>query len=359
MNGPHKPNDIVQNRYIIVGKIGEGGMQYVYKTKDTILEREVALKTPQNHSASKRFEKSAIISARINHPNVAKTIDCFVAMDRQYLIEEYIPGENLDSALLRQVKQLDPYLAARVVHHIVKGLAASHHAGVFHRDIKPANIMVEGGYQLKAVKITDFGIAKMAEEVIEESVKTNTISSSSTVFGALPYMAPEAITNPKSVNTAADIWSVGALAYTLLVGTQPYGIGLNAVAKIVEARTPEFPKSLTSSPQFAPLVNNLIKIILLCLKKDPLERPTADTLVTECGQLCYPIEKRYFGTVKKFLYQGQTCGFIYNTGNDVFFHQDSVCGSTTQVKLGDTVMYSKYSGGGADRAHPVVKMEVS
>jgi serine/threonine-protein kinase len=360
MNGPHTVRDIVQERYEIIHFIGKGGMQFVYKAKDLLLGREVALKTPQNNSALKRFERSAVVSAKVNHPNVAKTIDYIEAKERPYLIEELIVGEDLEQALLTRAKQLDPYLVARVFHHLVKGLAASHHVRVIHRDIKPANIMVEGGYQISAIKITDFGIAKMAEEVINEAVEKgeDSISASSTAVGALPYMAPEAITDPKSVDESADVWSVGALVYTLLTGNKPYGTGLKAVAKIVEARPPEFPAFLTSKAQFKLLVQDLRKLIELCLQKEPSKRPTADTLVEECGKLCYPIATRQFGIVRKLLYSGGTCGFIASEGDDVFFHQESVFGQASTVSVGDHVMFSRFPGGGAARAHPVVRMEI-
>jgi len=361
MNGPHTANDVIQGRYRILSLIGKGGMQFVYKAKDLVIGREVALKTPQNNSALKRFERSAIVSARVNHPNVAKTIDYIETKDRPYLIEELIVGEDLEQALLTKVKQLDPYLVARVFHHLVKGLAASHHVRVIHRDIKPANIMVENGYQITAIKITDFGIAKMAEEVINEAVEKgeDSISASSTAVGALPYMAPEAITDQKNVDKSADVWSVGALVYTLLTGSKPYGTGLKAVAKIVEARPPEFPAFLTSKAQLAPLVEELKKLILSCLQKDPTKRPTADILVERCGMLCYPIATRQFGVVRKLLYQYGTCGFITSDGDDVFFHQESVFGQASTVSVGDHVMFSRFPGGGAARAHPVVRMEIT
>lgn len=358
MNGPHQPGERVFDRYEICSLIGLGGMQFVYKARDLWLGREVALKTPQNNSALKRFARSAIMSARVNHPNVAKTLDYIETADRPYLIEELIFGEDLEKALLTRVNKLDPYLAARVFHHLVRGLAASHHVGVVHRDIKPANIMVEGAYQLTAVKITDFGIAKMAEEVINEAVEKGdaSITSSSTAVGALPYMAPEAITDSKNVKISADIWSVGALAYTLLTGIKPYGEGLKAVAKIVEARPPEFPLDLQAKVQFAPLNSKLQNLILMCLQKDPSARPTADILLNECGDLCYPIADRHFGQVRRFVYTGGTCGFINQADSDVFFHQDSVCGPSLSVNVGAAVMFSKYPGGGAPRAHPVVQM---
>lgn len=355
MSGPHMNGDLISGRYEIIDNIGEGGMQMVYAATDRILHRKVALKTPKNDSAKKRFKRSAIVSACINHPNVAKTLDYLEDDHRQYLVEELIEGMDLDKALLRNMKCLDPYLAARVFHYLAKGLAASHHAGVIHRDLKPTNVMVTGGFQIDEIKITDFGIAKMAGQEIAEAVEggDDSISASSTVVGALPYMAPEAIDTPKEVDKPADIWSLGAMMYELLAGEKPYGVGLKVIAKILEAKPPVFPAFMTINPQFATLSNQLINIVLQCLQKDPSVRPTADTLVDLCGNLCYPIETRFIGTVREIRHGAW--GFIVVEGEDVFFHLDCVYGD--RPKPGDKVMLSKFRGGGAWRALPVVKLK--
>jgi len=357
MSGPHNAGDLVNyGRYEIINYIGEGGMQFVYAAKDHVLKRKVALKTPKNDSAKKRFQRSAIVAARVNHPNVAKTLDYLEDGQRQYLVEELIEGTDLDKALLKNTKYLDPYLAARIFHYLAKGLAASHHVGVIHRDLKPANVMVTGKFQLDSIQITDFGIAKMADEEIAEAVEGGgeSISASSTVVGALPYMAPEAIETPREVGKPADVWSIGAMMYELLTGEKPYGTGLKAVTKIMEAKPPEFPKFMTSNPQFATLSNQLIQIILKCLQKDPASRPSADELVEKCGRLCYPVEHRYFGTVRKL--PNKYWGFIDVDGEDVFFHLD-YCVYGNRPAIGDKVMLSKFRGGGAWRALPVVKVE--
>ncbi len=355
MSAPHNPGDVIQVRYEIIEKIGEGGMQVVYAAFDRVLNRKVALKTPKNDSAKKRFRRSAVVSARVNHPNIAKTLDYFEHNDRQYLIEELIDGKDLDKALLKKAKVLDPYLVARVFHYLVKGLAASHHAGVIHRDLKPTNVMVTGEFQLDSIKITDFGIAKMADEEIAEAVEGghDSISASATVVGALPYMAPEAIDTPREVCTPADVWSVGAMTFELLTGMKPFGSGLKAVAKIQEAKPPEFPPFLMSNAQFAPLSNQLIQIVLQCLQKNQSLRPSADALVEQCGNFCYPIEPRYIGTVREIRYGAW--GFIVVEGEDIFFHMDCVYGE--KPNEGDTVMLSKFRGGGACRALPVVKLQ--
>lgn len=356
MKGPHNAGDCIASRYNIVDFVGEGGMQFVYKAHDAILDRFIALKTPKDASAEKRFHRSAIVSAKVNHPNVAKTLDYVEQSGRPYLVEELVEGLDLSKAILEGLDYLDPFLVARIFHHLSKGLAASHHAGVIHRDLKPTNIMVSGDYQLTALKITDFGIAKMAEEEIVEAAEGGDItnSTSATAVGALPYMAPEAIETPREVGLKADVWSLGAMMYELLTGQRPFGSGLRAVRHIVDGKYDPFPEFVTSNPQFSYLSTELISIIESCLKVDVNERPSADELVDKCSFLCYQVSQRYIGTMRDINYK--KWGFItVPEQSDVFYHVDSMYGK--KPIIGEKVMFSKYSGGGADRALPVVRLK--
>ena len=354
MSGPLVPGGVVGGRYEIERYLSEGGMQFVYVARDQLTDRLVALKTPKNQSASKRFSRSAIVAAKVNHPNVAKTLDYLRVGDQRYLIEELVEGKDLKVALLEDSEFLDPYLAAKVLHHLTKGVAAAHHAGVVHRDLKPTNIMVIGDYSLTELKITDFGIAKMADDELRDAVENGeaSMSMSQTAVGALPYMAPEAIESPKDVGAPADVWSIGAMMYQLLCGQYPFGQGLSAVPKIIAAVPPKIPAFLTANPQFAPLAKEVIEIAISCLKQDPAERPTADQLVRKCSELCYTSSPRQRGVVNDFRYGA--FGFIGTPNGDVFFHKDCVYGPLPAV--GSPVLFASYDGGGAPRALPVVKL---
>lgn len=356
MNGPHIHGDLIGERYQVIGFVGEGGMQFVYLAQDLTLERQVALKTPKNSSAEKRFHRSAIVSAKVNHPNVAKTLDYLEDNGRAYLVEELVIGGDLSKSILKKVNYVDPFLVAKLFHYLSKGLAASHHANVIHRDLKPTNIMIVDAFQLSEVKITDFGIAKMADEELIQAAEggEDSISASATAVGALPYMAPEAILTPRDVGMEADIWSLGAMMYELLTGFKPFGAGLKAVGLITIAKYEPFPSFITSNPQFSYLSEKLIILIKQCLTLNPKDRPTADELVIECGLLCYPVSKRYFGLMKSPKYN--TWGFISEDYNgDVFYHVNCIYGA--KPNAGEKVMFSKYNGGGADRALPVIRMK--
>lgn len=356
MIGPHNAGDIINSRYLIKKFLGEGGMQFVYLSVDMTLNREVALKTPKNSSAEKRFHRSAVVAARVNHPNVAKTLDYVEVNSRAYLIEELVNGGDLFETILKRVDYVDPFLVARLFHYLSKGLAASHHAGVIHRDLKPTNIMVVGGFNLLEVKITDFGIAKMAAEELVEAAEggSDSITASATAVGALPYMSPEAIETPRNVCVKTDVWSLGAMMYELLTGNRPFGAGLQAVRRILDADYADFPDFVTSNPQFSTLSHQLIDLIKKCLVIDPELRPTIDELVEACGLLCYPVSERYFGIMR--IPEYKTYGFIFEFDKgDVFYHTSCIYGVYPMPQ--EQVMFSKHFAGGADRALPVVRMK--
>jgi serine/threonine-protein kinase len=162
---------LVAGRYEVQNHVGNGGMQDVYRARDRMLGLDVALKTPLPGQAGKRFERSAQIASRVNHYNVAKTLDYIEEEGNVYLIEEYVDGETLEEKL-RGMSLIDPHLASRIMHHLSKGIAASHHAGVVHRDVKPSNVMTAPGVNLHNLKITDFGIATLTEEVFDDAAQS-------------------------------------------------------------------------------------------------------------------------------------------------------------------------------------------
>jgi serine/threonine protein kinase/cold shock CspA family protein len=354
----HARGDTLLGRYRIERYIAEGGMQQVYLATDIVFGRVVALKVPKNPSAEKRFARSAEVSARVNHPNVAKTLDYFEHKGRSYLIEEFVSGQDLHTMLTEKFDFLDPHLAAHVFHHIAKGVAASHHAGVFHRDLKPGNVMISTDPNLHTIKITDFGIAKMAEQEITEGVKDEaSITGSQTVMGALPYMAPELIETRELADLPADIWALGAILYLLMAGVPPFGTGLKAVPRILEARLPAEPTLSAMKPQFKPLTDELLGIVQVCLQKESADRPTADKLVGMCSSLCYSCAERKEGAVASFRAGTGAWGFIdSDDGGSVFFHADSFWGR--RPTQGIRVNFAPFPGNPQPRAFPILPLKV-
>jgi len=347
---------VVGGRYKLEGFLAAGGMQEVYIASDRLLPRKVALKTPKNGSAVKRFKSSAELSARINHPFVAKTYDYFEIDDRAFLIEEFVDGGNLESFRTESLSQFDPHLLAQFGHQFAKALAASHHVGVVHRDLKPNNIIVERVDGQFNFKVTDFGIAKLTEEELDRAHKSEgTITGSSTMFGALPYMSPELIDDPKSAGKGSDVWAFGAILYTLMAGKYPFGFGLKAIPGIMSGSVPEIPAFCTQLIQYKDLSGEILKLILSCLVIETEKRPTAEQLATRFSELCYGSYPRSEGVIARYKHaEVGAYGFISTGGPDVFFHRDSFYG--TEVSTGQRVMYSSHPGTPQDRAHPVVPM---
>lgn len=359
MSRIHKENDVMMSRYQIENYLAEGGMQEVYKALDQRLKRIVIVKTPKNDSAYKRFDRSAHLSAKINHPNVAKTLDYFTENDRSYLVEEFIEGDDLGTRLEKEFYFLDPHLAAHVIHHLIKAVAIAHRFDIFHRDLKPSNIMVSNDPNLSHIKLTDFGIAKMTEEQINHDLENveKSITTSKTIVGAIPYMSPELIQTPTKAGKPADIWAIGAILYYLMTGQYPFGSGLKAVSNIIS--TTFFPEKISffEKAQFKGLCGQLWAIIEMCLQKEPTQRPTANELVSKFSKVCYSISKRQAGKIKNFIDDKNRRGFIScENGDDVFFHTDSFYSDrppSTKMK----VNFAKFSGQPQCRAHPVLPVK--
>lgn len=297
------------------------------------------------------------MSAKVTHPNVAKTFDYLVDGGREYLIEEFVKGRDLDDVMSNKYFTLDPHLAAHVFHHLAKGLEAVHREGIIHRDIKPKNVMVSSDPGLTEVKITDFGIAKLAELEIGEAVKDGSPTmASQTVLGAIPYMAPEVLKNRNDVSISADVWSIGAMLYTLLVGEPPFGVGLQAVPNILSAKEPPAtPASFTAAGQFSTLLADLWGAIQACLTIDAVKRPTAIQLVSMCNAFCYSRGRRSEGVVNSYRPKHGAWGTI-STGDgesDVFFHASSFWGAGSP-HIDARVSFAAFPGDPKPRANPVL-----
>jgi serine/threonine protein kinase, bacterial len=343
-------------RYEVIEQIGSGGMQAVYAAKDILTERDVVLKTPLPGQPPKRFADSAVIAARVNHHNVAKTIDYFEEGDAQYLIEERIFGPNLEEAL--SGSPLDPHEGARLFRALALGIAASHSAGVVHRDLKPSNVVVRDGRLLNEIKITDFGIATLTSAVFEEAAKDGDItrSTSGTVKGALPYMAPEMMFRKKGDHPAepADVWSLGAMMFKTLTGKYPFGTGFEAAANVKTGDREVWPPFMTSNNQFANLSAELQALVETCLKYSERDRPTANDIVQLCSDLCFADTSREFAEVIERT--GAKWFARTERGRRVFFHSDSIYGAPRPT-VGDRVVLAAYPGSPYPRAHPVTRSQ--
>ncbi|WP_428969107.1 serine/threonine-protein kinase [Sphingomonas sp. Xoc002] len=345
----------LQGRYVIIEKIGDGGMQSVFKAHDTLVDREVALKTPLPGQVAKKFVNSAVIAARVNNPYVAKTYDYFEHDDKPYLIEELVDGCNLED-IFPEGTFVDPNTGAHIMLALAKGIAASHKAGVVHRDLKPSNIVCERGSLLNKVKITDFGIATLADEIFAQEALSGdlTKSTSGTVKGAMPYMSPEMLFRQPGDHPGkpSDIWSLGSMMFKILTGIYPFGVNMMVPVNISNGTRADWPDGMVAKVQFAALVRELQAIIDRCTAKDPTHRPTADDIVKECENLCFCSSNRH-GKISSV--SGNTGRIRTASGTTAFFHIDSFYGDTPPL-VGDRVLFATFPGTPYPRAHPIGRL---
>ena len=168
--------------YLLLEKIGEGGMAIVYKAEQTNLKRIVAIKVlpPQlsfNEQFVKRFHREALAVARLNHPNIVQIFDVGQVEEVHYFAMEYVNETNLAHYYHERNKVVDPVITCDLGAQIARALDYAHGKGIIHRDIKPANILITEDMQ---VKVTDFGIAHLADSTI--------LTSAGTKIGTPKYM---------------------------------------------------------------------------------------------------------------------------------------------------------------------------
>jgi serine/threonine protein kinase len=229
-------------RYEVLSELGQGAMGVVYKAKDPLIDRIVAIKTinlglaqEEKEEYEGRFYQEARAAGRLNHPNIVTIYDVGKSGDIAYIAMEFLQGCELRD-LLRESGNLPVDQVLDVVAQVAQGLAYAHEHEIVHRDIKPSNIMViRDGH----VKITDFGIARMASS----AVRTQT----GMVLGSPKYMSPEQVLG-KVIDQRSDIFSLGVMLYEMLTGEPPFaGENVNAIMFQTLNSTPVAPSTLNSN----------------------------------------------------------------------------------------------------------------
>jgi serine/threonine protein kinase len=229
-------------RYEVLAELGQGAMGVVYKAKDPLIDRIVAIKTinlglaqEEKEEYEGRFYQEAKAAGRLNHPNIVTIYDVGKSGDIAYIAMEFLQGCELRD-LLRERGNLPVDQVLDIVAQVAQGLAYAHEHEIVHRDIKPSNIMViRDGH----VKITDFGIARMASS----AVRTQT----GMVLGSPKYMSPEQVLG-KVIDQRSDIFSLGVMLYEMLTGEAPFsGENVNAIMFQTLNSTPVAPSTLNSN----------------------------------------------------------------------------------------------------------------
>ncbi len=211
-------------RYEVMSELGQGAMGVVYKARDPLIDRIVAIKTinlglaqEEKDEYEGRFYQEARAAGRLNHPNIVTIYDVGKSGDIAYIAMEFLQGCELRD-LMREHEKLPVDQVLDMVAQVASGLSYAHEHEIVHRDIKPSNIMViRDGH----VKITDFGIARMASS----AVRTQT----GMVLGSPKYMSPEQVMG-RVIDQRSDIFSLGVMLYEMLTGEAPFmGENVNAI----------------------------------------------------------------------------------------------------------------------------------
>ena len=206
---------ILGNRYEIIKKIGDGGMAFVYKAKDILLNRIVAVKVLRPEFVDDdeflgKFKREAEAVASLSHPNIVNVYDVGEDGKVHYIVMEYIDGQNLKE-IIKNEGTLDEYTALDITKQIAMALSAAHKKGIIHRDIKPHNILISN--EGRVVKVADFGIAK--------AVSNSTMTNIGSIIGSVHYFSPEQAKG-KFVSNNADLYSLGIVLYEMIIGKVPF-----------------------------------------------------------------------------------------------------------------------------------------
>jgi eukaryotic-like serine/threonine-protein kinase len=256
MNG-----EVIADRYELEQLVGTGGMSSVYKAKDRLLERFVALKVLHPHFGDdgeyvERFRREARAVAQLSHPHIVTVIDRGEDDGQQYIVFEYVDGENLKQ-FLERTGPLPVRRAVELVLEVAEGLSFAHDHGLVHRDVKPQNVLLTPDGD---AKVTDFGIARSLD--VERGV-----TQTGTVLGTSNYLSPEQA-NGQPSTPATDVYSLGVVLYELLTGEVPFP-GENFVA-VAMKHVNEPPPDLVERRPDVPL--RLAALVDRALAKDPADR---------------------------------------------------------------------------------------
>lgn len=246
------------SRYELISRIAIGGMGEVWKANDSVIGRLVAIKILKEEYLGdpgfrERFRTEAKNAALVNHEGIANVFDFGEEDGSAYLVMELVPGEALSTVLERE-KILPASRVLSIVAQTAAALHQAHLAGLVHRDIKPGNLLITPD---GTVKITDFGIARLADQV--------PLTATGQVMGTVQYLAPEQA-GGKPASPATDIYSLGIVAYEALAGKRPFR-GESQVA-IAMAQIKETPPELPSS-----IPEPVRRMVMSCMSKKPEGRP--------------------------------------------------------------------------------------
>ncbi len=277
------PGALLAHRYRLVEQLGRGGMGVVWRARDEVFGRDVAIKEvllpphltdAERETVVQRTRREARVAARLSHPNVVKVYDVVESDSRPWIVMELVRAKSLTDI----VEENGPLPAQRVAAiglQVLSALTAAHAAGITHRDVKPGNVLCsENG----RVVLSDFGIATIADD---PSVTVNGV-----LMGSPAYIAPERVRGGPA-RAASDLWSLAATLYAAVEGRPPYDRG--SAVPTVTAVVNEDPDPLQRAGLLAPVLQQIFV-------KDPDARPDAATIRTMLREVASTPESGIEGT---------------------------------------------------------------
>lgn len=255
-----KIGQIIEDRYKITGLLGEGGMAQVYKAKDLITDKDIAIKiikeeTMKNPLNLTRFEREARAAASLKHQNIVQVYNLGTFENRPYMVTELIQGKTLKDSLNLRGK-FSFLEACDIMYQLCSAVYYAHQHGVIHRDIKPQNVFITPD---GTIKLGDFGIATFQNSAH--------ITRSDVVVGSVHYLAPE-ISEGNPASTQSDIYSLGITFFELITGRVPFD-DESAVTVALKHIKDKFPSIKKFNPKTPALIE---KIIYKACAKSPYDR---------------------------------------------------------------------------------------
>ena len=263
----------LDEKYRLEERLGVGGMGTVYRAIHLLIDRPVAIKVlnqrfVEDEAARTRFRREARAAGRLQHTNAVTVTDFGQSSDGYvYIVMELLEGKTLREIVAKEAP-LDPARAVSLMLQISDAVAAAHEAGIIHRDLKPANVFIVQRAEIPSVvKVLDFGIAKLAAEMLDDD-EPMTLTQIGAMIGTPRYMSPEQCDGAE-LTPAADVYSLGIILYEMLTGTVPFsGSSPLAIALKHSTEAPRPPRDFVSN-----IPEPLEQLVLHALEKLPEDRP--------------------------------------------------------------------------------------
>ncbi len=273
LNG--QASDIYFGDYVVLEKLGQGGMGTVLLAKHRRMDRQVAIKVLpvtalDSEAAVARFYQEVKVAAQLTHPNIVHAYDAGEHHGFHYLVMEYVAGHDL-ARVLSELGPIPPMLAIDYINQAAKGLEYAHRKGVVHRDIKPSNLLLDNE---GTVKILDMGLARIGG--VLDSEASAHLTTTGQMMGTVEYMSPEQAEDTRVADARSDIYSLGCTLYRLITGNGPFSRD-TVVKTILAHRDAPAPRIATGNPE-DDFVDQLFRRMVA---KNPNDRFQTTTMLLE------------------------------------------------------------------------------